>query len=363
VVGLIWDISWHRTIGRDTFWSPPHVLEQLAAVIAGLSCGWVVLRSTFAAPLDHRRHAVRFWGFYGPVGGWVCIWGTLMMITSAPFDDWWHDAYGLDVRVLSPPHMVLALGMGGIQVGAMLMALARQNRATGAGEAKRLGLIYLALAAVMVTMHVTTLIEEASFPNQMRGARFYLLTALFIPALLTALARPAVPRRRWPATTIAALYMALVLLLIWTLQLFPAQPRLAPIFNPVTRMVPPPFPLLLVVPAAAVDLWLARFKGSDWVRAPAIGLSYVGLMVAVHWLWSDFLLSPAARNHFFAADRWDYNIQPGPWRYEYWTLQRDAGGAWDAAAFLRGVAIAAGAAAVSARLGLWVGRGMTRVQR
>src|SRR5690606_24142988 len=44
VVGLIWDISWHRTIGRDTFWSPPHVLEQLAAVIAGLSCGWVVLR-------------------------------------------------------------------------------------------------------------------------------------------------------------------------------------------------------------------------------------------------------------------------------------------------------------------------------
>ena len=26
VVGLIWDISWHRSIGRDTFWSPPHVL-------------------------------------------------------------------------------------------------------------------------------------------------------------------------------------------------------------------------------------------------------------------------------------------------------------------------------------------------
>ena len=35
VIGLIWDISWHRTIGRDTFWSPPHVLEQLAAIVAG----------------------------------------------------------------------------------------------------------------------------------------------------------------------------------------------------------------------------------------------------------------------------------------------------------------------------------------
>ena len=363
VVGLIWDISWHRTIGRDSFWSPPHVLEQLAAVIAGLSCGWVVLRSTFATPPDRRGETVRFWGFYGPVGGWVCIWGTLMMITSAPFDDWWHNAYGLDVRVLSPPHMVLALGMGGIQVGAMLMALARQNRAARPDEGERLSLVYLALAAVMVTMHVTTLIEEASFPNQMRGARFYLLTALFIPAFLTALARPAVPRRRWPATTIATLYMALVLALIWTLQLFPAEPRLAPIFNPVTRMVPPPFPLLLVVPAVAVDLWLARFRGSDWVRAPAIGVSYVALMVAAHWIWSDFLLSPAARNPVFAADLWDYNIQPGPWRYEYWTLQRNAAGAWDAAAFLRGVALAAGAATVSARLGLWIGRGMARVQR
>ena len=32
VTGLIWDISWHRSIGRDSFWSPPHVLEQIAAI-------------------------------------------------------------------------------------------------------------------------------------------------------------------------------------------------------------------------------------------------------------------------------------------------------------------------------------------
>ena len=367
VVGLIWDISWHRTIGRDSFWSPPHLLEKLAAVIAGVSCGWVALRSTFAGAPADRAATVRFWGFHGSLGGWVCIWGTLMMITSAPFDDWWHDAYGLDVRVLSPPHMVLALGMGGIQVGAMLMALARQNRAdprfarVPAGEARRLGLVYLALAAVMLTMHVTTLIEEASFPNQMRGTRFYLLTALFIPALLTGLARPS--RLAWPATTIAALYMALVLALIWTLQLFPAQARLAPIFNPVTRMVPPPFPLLLVVPAVAIDLLITRRWASDWWLALAAGVSYVALMAAAHWLWSDFLLSPAARNFVFAADQWDYNIQPGPWRYEYWTLPRDAAGRWDAAAFLRGLGVAALVASASARLGLAVGRGMTRVQR
>ena len=360
VVGLIWDISWHRTIGRDTFWSPPHVLEQLAAVIAGLTCGWLVLYTTFAGSAAERARAVGFWGFRGPLGAWVCIWGTLMMITSAPFDDWWHDAYGLDVKVLSPPHMVLALGMGGIQVGAMLMALARQNRASAAAG-RRIGLLYLAVAAVMVTMHVTTLIEEAAFPNQMHGSPFYILTALAIPALLVALARPS--RFPWPATTIAALYMGLVLCLIWTLQLFPAQPRLAPIFNPVTHMVPPPFPLLLVVPAVAVDLWLKRYRGSDWALAPLIGSSFVALMLVTHWLFADFLLSPAARNFFFAADQWDYNITLGPWRYDYWTLQLDAAGRWDAPHFFRGVALAALIASASARIGLWWGRGMSRVLR
>ncbi len=53
---------------------------------------------------------MRFWGFSGPLGAWVTIWGTFVMITSAPFDNWWHNAYGLDVKIVSPPHMVLAAG-------------------------------------------------------------------------------------------------------------------------------------------------------------------------------------------------------------------------------------------------------------
>src|SRR6476619_8184234 len=127
VVGLIWDISWHRTIGRDTFWSPPHVLEQVAAIVAGASCGWLVLHTTFRGTPDERAASVRFWGFRGPLGAWVCIWGTLMMVSSAPFDNWWHNAYGLDVKIISPPHMVLAWGMIAIELGAMYLALGAQT--------------------------------------------------------------------------------------------------------------------------------------------------------------------------------------------------------------------------------------------
>ena len=360
VVGLIWDISWHRTIGRDTFWSPPHVLEQLGAVIAGVSCGWLVLTTTFRGSPEEKARTVGFWGFRGPLGAWVCIWGTLMMITSAPFDDWWHNAYGLDVTIISPPHLVLAWGFGGILIGAMLMALARQNR-TAPEEANRLGLLYLGVAAVALTMHATTLTEEAAFPNQMHSARFYVITAIAVPGILAALARPS--RRRWPATTIAALYMGLVLVLMWTLQLFPATPKLAPIFNAVTHMVPPPFPLLLVFPALAVDLVLTRERGGDWSRALVIGVGFVAAMLIVHWFFAEFMLSSYARNFVFAADKWDYNIVLGDWRHEFWGLDVDPAGRWDALKFWRSLGLASVIAALSARIGLWAGRGMARVQR
>ena len=31
MIGVHWDISWHRSIGRDTFWTPAHLAIQFAA--------------------------------------------------------------------------------------------------------------------------------------------------------------------------------------------------------------------------------------------------------------------------------------------------------------------------------------------
>ena len=64
VIGLVWDISWHRTIGRDTFWAPPHMLQQAGAIIAGLSCGYLALSTTFAGSYADRNQSVRFWKFF-----------------------------------------------------------------------------------------------------------------------------------------------------------------------------------------------------------------------------------------------------------------------------------------------------------
>src|SRR3954469_23954571 len=85
-VGLLWDISWHATIGRDTFWTPAHMAIYLGGVLAGLSSGWLALATSFAGSAADRAATVRFWGFRAPLGAWVVIWGTFAMLTSAPFD-------------------------------------------------------------------------------------------------------------------------------------------------------------------------------------------------------------------------------------------------------------------------------------
>src|SRR6185437_11241656 len=128
MIGVHWDISWHRSIGRDTFWTPAHIAIHICGVLAGLSCGYLILSTTLAKASPLRDRSVRIWGFRGPLGAFVAAWGGIAMITSAPFDDWWHNAYGLDVKILSPPHMVLAAVIFGVHLGALLLIVGRMNR-------------------------------------------------------------------------------------------------------------------------------------------------------------------------------------------------------------------------------------------
>jgi hypothetical protein len=187
----MWDISWHRTIGRDSFWTPAHMAIYLGGAAAGLSCGWLVLRTTFAGSVTDKAGGVTFWGFRGPLGAWVCIWGAFAMIASGPFDDWWHNAYGLDVEILSPPHTVLAAGIIAIQMGAMLMVLSRQNNVGADSAVLKLLLAYS--GGVLILMMATLATEEITFPNVQRSAQFYLVSAGIFPLFLVGISRSSRP--------------------------------------------------------------------------------------------------------------------------------------------------------------------------
>ena len=158
--------------------------------------------------------------------------------------------------------------------------------------------------------------------------------------------------------------MALQLGMLWILPLFPATPKLAPIYHPLTHMVGPQFPLLLFIPAFATDLLLQRAgRRHDWIMAVVLGLTFVGLLFLVQWFLGNFLVSPASDNFFFGANRWPYFIRPGNWQHEFWRVAKDSSGGLDRAALARGIGIAGLIAIASARIGLWFGNGMSRVMR
>jgi hypothetical protein len=358
IIGVLWDISWHSTIGRDTFWTPAHLAIYLGGVLAGTASGWALFRATFPGSGREPPAGVRILGCRGPLGAWVTVWGALAMITSAPFDNWWHNAYGLDVEILSPPHSVLAAGMFGIALGALFLVLSAQNRA----ELERRGrpaLLASYTAGILLTM-AATFLTERSLPNQQHAASFYKHSSLVYPLFLVVAARASAVR--WPATAAAATYMAFVLAMAWILPLFSARPLLAPIYNPVDRMVPPAFPLLLVAPALSIDLLLRSWapapgRWRDWLLAPALGAAFLAVFLAVQWSISLFLISPAADNAFFVGGRFfPYSEQLGEWKHRFWEMGIDPLTPKDL-----GTALVL--AVLSALGGLGVGRWMGTVKR
>ena len=205
----------------------------------------------------------------------------------------------------------------------------------------------------MLTISAT---EYITFPNDQHGPQFFLVSAGIMPFLLVGIARSA--RFRWGATAAAAIYMGVTMLMLWILQLFPAQPLLAPILRQVDRMVPPAFPILLVVPALVTDLIITRIPGGaarlrQWLAAVGAGLAAMLVLGVAQWYFAEFLLTESARNFFFAADQFDYNSPAGSWQYEFWgNPMTVAATGWTALI-----------ATASATVGLWWGNWMARVQR
>src|SRR5580700_3387402 len=67
-IGGAWDVSWHRSIGRDTFWTPAHMAIQACGVIAAIICGYLILVDTFGHSEKLKAAAVNVLGFRAPLG-------------------------------------------------------------------------------------------------------------------------------------------------------------------------------------------------------------------------------------------------------------------------------------------------------
>ncbi|RIV22419.1 hypothetical protein DYU11_15500 [Fibrisoma montanum] len=366
VWGLLWDIMWHISIGRDGLFAPPHLVMYVGAVVSGLFSGYQILSMTFQKKHPERAGSVRFWGvFYGSLGALYCVWGAMAMLTSAPFDDWWHNTYGLDVQILTPPHTVLVLGMMMVQFGAMIGVLALQNRTRSQTltndldqrRASRLKLLFGIAAGLLLTV-LYVLLSENMGKWLMHNSLCYTTAAIAFPIYLLAVGRASMLKN--PITIITAVYMITLLLPNWILPLFSATPKLGPVYNPITTYQAFSFPLLLIVPAFALDQLMKRYKGNDWILAGLAAVVFMVLFLAVQWPFGEFLhTSPYARNWFFLSNAWSYDSPPD-WKYRY---EFHPGLLEPTAVFAKNFAFAILYAAISARIGLWWGNWMKRVVR
>jgi hypothetical protein len=202
------------------------------------------------------------------------------------------------------------------------------------------------------------ILTQPTWPVYMHSASCYLGVAIGIPAVLVGTAWGA--DNKWACTRVAAIYTAILLASEWILPLFPAEPKLGPVYQHVTHFIPLRFPLLFIVPAVVLDLLWNRV--GDWKRwrlAAVTGAAFLLSFVAVQWPFANFLMSPAARNRIFGMAYFGY-FDPAGFLYDPYAFvaaEKTRGQFWIT------MAVAVVAAMITSRLGLAWGDWMRRMKR
>ncbi len=274
------------------------------------------------------------------------------------FDNWWQMAYGLGAGLWHPPQLLKAVGFFTLLFGGVVLcAGTRSNDAVTMRTAAALSVWEGGLLLTMCML----ILAIKNYPNWQHTASFHLISCAIYPAVLLAAGRAS--HSRWGVTRVALASMTIVCAMVWLLPMFPARPLTSPIHNPTSRMMPPPFPLLFVVPALALDLLCARFNPGSmnsrdkWLAGMA-GAGFFVAFVPTQWLFSKFLLSQAADNWLFAGGghHWPFFLKIDQARVMFWGLKQDPL-TWGAAL----LAVVFGM--VSAWIGLRVGKWLSKLRR
>ncbi|WP_327582323.1 hypothetical protein OHA25_41215 [Nonomuraea sp. NBC_00507] len=198
-----WDDAWHTDIGRDDALIPPHLALYGSVAVAGLAvAAWgslVVWRSR--SLLAMLRHPALL----------TAAAGGLVTLGSGVADAFWHEAFGRDAVLWSPPHMLAVFGTVALIVG----VLAGASPGTPSWLLSAAGGLLLGSTLIAVlefetdvpqfseTLYLPVLLVSALFALGMlrrllpgrfavtRVVGIYVLARLIVAVVLTALGRTA----------------------------------------------------------------------------------------------------------------------------------------------------------------------------
>jgi hypothetical protein len=181
-LGFHWDVAWHADRGRDTFVTAPHMMISAGIAVAALTACVTIARTSLRA-----RPGMTLLAFSGA-----------LMALGLAIDNWFHQQFGVDVAIWSPPHLMLALAT----LLGVLGVVADYARSPGSRP-----LFLCALAGVFFTVSTITLGEyEYGLPH-FRMVLFPLAMAgLFGLAMVLSSATTALP---WAGTVTAVVALVL----------------------------------------------------------------------------------------------------------------------------------------------------------
>jgi hypothetical protein len=273
-LGLAWDRNWHDLVGRNEFFTPPHIMLYSGIALSGFIALFVVLVDTYRyykkkAGVDDNSTISIFGFFHAPLGYVILGFGALTDLLAAPFDNYWHILYGIDVTLWSPFHLMgtsggTIVGLGIAFVFASEAVIERQS----ANPPRRLlglsGLEWGMLLTLSAYMNLTIPAITAFIPVALGSLQFitYPLPLAFTAAFCLVAAAKFTRKRGTALKTallpwIETLYtMAFVpvAIRIMVTQLglhyrFPDLPGRLPVFNVTLALLP----LVLIASALIVD--------------------------------------------------------------------------------------------------------------
>jgi hypothetical protein len=258
--GAAWDVSWHRLIGRDTFWSAPHLFLYGGISLWGLAAVVATVTATRGRPVRGRE--LRVGPIRAELGLALVGIAAAMVIGSAPLDEAWHRMFGRDVDIWSPPHLA---GVAGSALAFVGWSVAFAPGVFAIPESLRRFLRALMLANVCAVFvfgmnfyYIMSVTREGFF--------YPLAVALTIPAGLA-----------FGSTLLGGRYGATVTAVTYTGAAFVTYAILAG-----GGWLAPAFPPLFVAGAVAIDL--ARARGGRYAHPLVLGAAFVGAFIAAEFV-------------------------------------------------------------------------------
>jgi hypothetical protein len=207
--GAYWDDAWHTDKGRDDFFIAPHITLYSGVLVSGLVvAGWMIAgwrAQQWSVPwtLAALRRA--------PAAALALV-GAVITLASAPIDNTWHELYGRDAVLWSPPHMLGVVGSAALAVGILAGVIPTTARGDSARSSAWGGVVRTLLAAgVLGSVLVPVLEFDSDVPQFPAWTYWPVVTAGVVLFLM--LLRDLVPGSG-VATRVAAVYMLAKLLII-----------------------------------------------------------------------------------------------------------------------------------------------------